>query len=124
MVDGIDNDRGIDEFSPCGTTRVTELDAGHIRTYTVRPEDFGVKTHTSFDIASYNKAYDNAMAIKQVLSGGYDSPLADLFCMNAAAALYISGAGDSYRDCMEKAQEALNSGKALMQLKHLVNQQG
>lgn len=123
MVNGIDNDRGIDEFSPCGPTRVVELENGNIRTYIVQPEDFGIKTHAAFDIASFNKAYDNAMAIKQVLSGEYDNPLADLFCMNAAAALYVSGGGNSYRDGMEKAREALNSGKALMQLNHLVDRQ-
>ena len=122
MIKGI-GDGGIDEFSPCGPTRVVELTNGEIRTYAVQPEDFGVKTHITFDIASFNKAYDNAAAIKQVLSGKYDHPLADLFCMNAAAALYVSGACNSYRDGMEKAREALNSGKALSQLNHLVNQQ-
>ncbi|MCL1976790.1 MAG: anthranilate phosphoribosyltransferase [Candidatus Bathyarchaeota archaeon] len=123
MVNGVDNAMGIDEFSPCGPTRVVELKNGEIQVYTIQPEDFGVKTHATFDIASFNKAYDNAMAIKQVLSGEYDNPLVDLFCMNAAAALYVSGVSDSYKDGMEKAREALSSGKALMQLNHLVNQQ-
>jgi anthranilate phosphoribosyltransferase len=123
MVNGIDSDRGIDEFSPCGPTRVVELENGNIRTYIVQPEDFGIKTHATFDIASFNKAYDNARAIKQVLSGEYDNPLADLFCMNAAAALYVSGGGNSYKDGMEKAREALKSGKALMQLNRLVDRQ-
>ena len=122
-VNGIAVDRGIDEFSPCGPTRIVELKDGNIRTYAVQPEDFGVKTHATFDIASFNKAYDNAVAIKRVLSGDYDNPLADLFCMNAAAALYVSGSCDSYKDGMEKAREALNTGKALIQLNCLVDQQ-
>jgi len=123
MVNGVNEARGIDEFSPCGPTRVVELKNGEIQTYTVHPEDFGIKTHAKFDIASLNKAYDNALAIKRVLSGEYNSPLADLFCMNAAAALYVSGDSSSYKDGMERAYEALNSGKALIQLNHLVNQQ-
>jgi anthranilate phosphoribosyltransferase len=123
MVNGVESNRGIDEFSPCGPTRVVELKNEEIQTYVVHPEDFGIKTHASFDVASFNKAYDNAMAIKRVLSGDYKDPLADLFCMNAAAALYVSGVSDSYRDGMERAQEALRSGKALEQLKHLVDQQ-
>ena len=123
MVNGVDKGKGIDEFSPCGSTRVVELKNGKIETYTVQPEDFGIKTHTTFDVASFNKAYDNAMAIKQVLLKEYDNPLADLFCMNAAAALYVSGISDSYREGMERAQEALKSGKALMQLNHLAKQQ-
>ncbi|MCL2172535.1 MAG: anthranilate phosphoribosyltransferase [Nitrososphaerota archaeon] len=123
MVKGVENSKGIDEFSPCGPTRVTELKNGKIQTYIVQPEDFGIKTHSTFDIASLNKAYDNAMAIKRVLSKDYNDPLADLFCMNAASALYVSGISDSYKDGMEKAQEALKAGKALKQLDYLVNQQ-
>jgi len=123
MIKGIDNCKGIDEFSPCGPTRVVELKNGKIQTYIVQPEDFGIKTHTTFDVASFNKAYDNAMAIKRVLLGDYDDPLADLFCMNAAAVLYVSGISDTYKAGMEKAQEALKSGRALKQLNHLVNQQ-
>ncbi len=123
MVNGVDNSRGIDEFSPCGPTRVVELKNGEIQTYTVQPEDFGIKTHPTFDVASLNKAYDNALAIKHVLSGDYDNPLADLFCMNAAATLYVSGLVNSYRDGMENAHQALSSGKALMQLNHLIEQQ-
>jgi len=128
MVNGVESSRGIDEFSPCGPTRVVELKNGEIQNYIVEPEDFGIKTHPSFDVASFNKAYDNAMAIRRVLSGAHndnakDGPLADLFCMNAAAALYVSGISDSYKDCMERAQEALRLGKALKQLNYLVNQQ-
>jgi anthranilate phosphoribosyltransferase len=123
MVRGVDSSRGIDEFSPCGPTRVVELKNGEIQTYTVQPEDFGIKTHSTFDVASFNKAYDNAIAIKRVLSGDYNDPLSDLFCMNAAAALYVSGVSDSYKDGMESAQEALRSGKALNQLNYLVDQQ-
>jgi anthranilate phosphoribosyltransferase len=67
--------------------------------------------------------YSTHVAIKRVLSGEYYSPLANLFCMNAAAALYVSGASSSYEDGMERAREALSFGKALMQLNHLVNQQ-
>lgn len=123
MVNGVDNALGIDEFSPCGPTRVVELKNGEIQTYTVYPEDFGIKTHTTFDVASFNKAYDNATAIKKVLSGKYNSPLADLFCMNAAATLYVSNISKDYKNGMEKAREALTSGKALIQLHHLINQQ-
>jgi anthranilate phosphoribosyltransferase len=123
MVKGVNDNRGIDEFSPCGPTRVVELKNGEVQTYMVQPEDFGIKTHVTFDVASFNKAYDNAMAIKRVLLGDYKDPLADLFCMNAAAALYASGVSDSYKDGMERAKEALSSGKALMQLNHLIEQQ-
>ncbi|MCL1966094.1 MAG: anthranilate phosphoribosyltransferase [Candidatus Bathyarchaeota archaeon] len=121
MVRNVEDTLGIDEFSPCGPTRVVELKNGKIQTYTIEPEDFGIKTHATFDVASYNKAYDNAVAIKKVLSGEYNNPLADLFCINAAAALYVSGVSKDYKDGMEQAQEALTSGKALTQLTHIVN---
>ncbi|NLE05864.1 MAG: anthranilate phosphoribosyltransferase, partial [Crenarchaeota archaeon] len=118
MVNGVDKTLGVDEYSPCGPTRVVELKNGQIHVYEVFPEDFGIKTHQHFDIASLNNSYDNAMIIKKVLSGKYKSPLSDLFCMNAAAALYISGFCKSYKDGMEKAKDALLSGKAMDQLNH------
>ncbi len=63
-------------------------------------------------------------AILDVLSGRYDSPEADFFCMNAAAALYLCGLAVSYAKGVELAKEAVASGRALDQLNHLREYQG
>lgn len=124
MVNGIDPGLGMDEFSLSGPTRVVELKNGGIETYEVTPEDFGLKTLPFQTIASRESAQANAKAILEVLSGQYETPLADFFCMNAAAALYISDLAASYRQGLDLARTALAAGKALEKLEQLKAGQG
>lgn len=124
MVQGNSPDLGMDEFSPCGATRVVELSNGDISVYEVRPEDFGIKQVDFSLIASRNTAMGNAQTILDVLQGGYDTPEADFFCMNAAAALYIAGYSDNYAKGMIMAKEALANGNAYKKLQDLKNFQG
>ncbi len=124
MVDGIDSAKGMDEFSPSGTTKVTELRNGSISTYEVTPRDFGIRTVDFGDIASQGSAQGNAQAIMEVLNGAHDTPLADFFCMNAAAALYIAGHADTYEKGMSIAKHALSKGLAAEKLEQLKSAQG
>lgn len=124
MVFGNDPAEGMDEFSPAGPTRVVELNNGRIDTYEVTPEDFGIKPTSFESVASRTTAEDNASAVLDVLCGNYDTALGDFFCMNAAAALYISGHAGSYAAGMEMARESLETGKALEKLEHLREFQG
>ena len=124
MVEGMDAALGMDEFSLGGPTRVVELRDGSVTTYHVTPEDFGLKTTPFSAFASRATAVENAGAILEVLEGRSDSPLADFFCMNAAAALYISGVAKDYRSGVETAKEALARGKALEKLERLREYQG
>jgi anthranilate phosphoribosyltransferase len=121
---GMDDALGMDEYSPCGPTRVVELKDGRVETYEVTPEDFGIKTMPFETVASRNTAEANAKAILHVLSQGYDEPEALFFCMNAGAALYISGYAGSYRQGTDMARQALASGKALEKLQQLREFQG
>ncbi len=124
MVFNHDDNEGMDEFSPCGPTRVVELINGRIRSYEVTPSDFGIKDTDFKNIASRVNAEGNAAAIREVLSGYYDTPLADFFCMNAASALYISGLAKDYLQGVEMSRKALSEGKALEKLGQLLEFQG
>ncbi len=122
MAEGVEKERGMDEFSVSGPTRVVELKNGSVQTYEVTPEDFGIETIPVAKIASSNSAHENARRIMSVLEGEYDCPEADFFCMNAAAALYISGKADTYAKGMDIAKEALANGGAnekLLQLREI-----
>jgi anthranilate phosphoribosyltransferase len=124
MVDGIDSAEGMDEFSPCGTTKVTELRNGSINTYEVTPRDFGIRQVRFEDVTSRESAQGNAEAVWEVLNGAYDTPVADFFCMNAAAALYIAGHADTYEKGMSLAKQALSQGMAAEKLELLKSAQG
>lgn len=121
MVDGIEITKGIDEFSNVGPTNVCELKKGKVQKYTVQPEDFGIKKTDFAAIASKKTAKENADSILKVLKGEYDTPLADFFVMNAAAALYISDFAEDYKKGTEIAKEALASGKAYEKLQDFLN---
>jgi anthranilate phosphoribosyltransferase len=124
MVRGVDASLGMDEFSSAGPTRVVELRDHQISTYEVTSEDFGVKTVDFSRIASRATARENTRVILEVLHGQYDRPEADFFCMNAAAALYISGTASSYAAGMALAKQALATGKPLEKLEQLREIQG
>ncbi|MBC8231184.1 anthranilate phosphoribosyltransferase, partial [bacterium] len=124
MVDGIETSQGMDEFSLSGMTRVVQLLQGKIETYEVTPNDFGLKTVDFHHIESSRTGEENADRILAVLRGQYDSPEADFFCMNAAAALYISRLAQNYKDGTNMAKEALATGKALEKLEELREFQG
>lgn len=121
---GFSPELGMDEFSPSGPTRVVELRAGKVSTYEVTPEDFGVSAVPFQAVASRRTAAANAGVILEVLKGEKDGPEADFFCMNAAAALYLSDYADSYRTGMDLARNALAAGKALEKLEQLRSLQG
>jgi len=124
MVNGMDATQGMDEFSLAGPTRVVELRLPGIETYEVTPEDFGLQTRAFKTIASQATARENAQIIEKVLRGQYDLPAADFFCMNAAAALYLSNVATNYAGGVEMAKQALATGKAYEKLEQLREVQG
>jgi len=119
-VEGIDPSEGIDEFSLSGPTRVVELKDGKINHYTLTPSDFGLTQQEFAKIATKKTAEANSDAILNVLKGEYETPLADFFVMNAAAALYISDMASDYKQAVITAKEALASGKAYEKLQQLL----
>lgn len=125
MADGFSQDLGMDEFSPCGKTRAVELSNGKISTYELEPGDFGIRRSRFEEVISRKNARENTDTIASVLKGRQsDGPLADFFCINAAAALRISGHASSFKDGTDKAKEAIASGAAWKKLTDLISAQG
>ncbi len=124
MSEKHDPELGIDEISICGPTAIVELRQGNIDKYTLTPTDFGVKQCSYRQIASRDSASGNAEAILAVLEGRDNGPLADLFAVNAAAALRVSGYEEDLKKGTALALEALANGQALEKLKKLIACQG
>jgi anthranilate phosphoribosyltransferase len=124
MADGISETMGMDEFSPCGTTKVVELRKGNISKYDVRPEDFGVKKVQFEKVGSCKTAKENATVIADILrEKRAEGPLSDLFCMNSGAALFISGMASSFSDGTEKSRQAVSDGRAWTKMQELISAQ-
>ena len=115
FVHGLD---GLDEISLLGETRVQELRDGEIETYTIAPEDFGLKRCRLEDIAT-GTPEENAAMIREVFSGKDRGPRHDAVALNAAGALMIGGKAGSMAEGVELARELIGSGTARRKLKEL-----
>jgi anthranilate phosphoribosyltransferase len=100
---------GLDEVSPFGPTRVTELDGQTLSELTIAPEDFGLVPLRAGAIDGRDPAF-NARVIESVLSGE-PQPASDAFVLNAAAALVVVE-GIAPRTAAARIQETIASGAA------------
>jgi len=112
----------LDEMSICGETRITELENGRLRTYTVVPEDFGLKRAHLRDVHG-GDARENARIIRSILDGIPGAP-ADLVILSSGFALYLGGRAGSIREGVESAREAIQTDRAANILEALVKKTG
>ncbi len=102
---------GLDEISPLGPTRVSELEAGEIRSYELEPGALGLPLHTA-DGLEGGEPEDNARRIREVLSGEDQGVARVAVLLNAAAAIYVGDAVGSLPEALSAARESLDSGAA------------
>ncbi len=119
VVHGAD---GMDEISITAPTFVAELNNNHITEYTVKPEDFGLRTATLDDIrvSDVDQAKNMLMGVMNNQAG----PARDITILNAAAGIYVAGLANSLAEGVGKAAEVIASGAAgnkLMQLVAVTN---
>lgn len=115
IVRGVD---GLDELSPSGVTRVTQLDEGTISEFELRPEDFGLEAICLPDIAGGDAAHNAASLLRIFRNEAH--PATPAVLLNAAAALVVAD-HMSPRDATARAREALASGAALNKLEQWKN---
>jgi anthranilate phosphoribosyltransferase len=115
VVHGAD---GLDEISSTGESRVSEVREGMVRSYTVRPEDFGVARTTIGELMGGDREA-NARIIRAILDGEV-GPKRDIVLMNAAAALVAGGKARDFKDGVGLAAHAIDSGAALRKLEALI----
>jgi anthranilate phosphoribosyltransferase len=120
VVHGAD---GLDEISIGGETGVAELRDGAVRSYTVVPEDFGLR-RAPLEAILGGDANQNAQIIHKVLGrsslGHEHGPHRDIVRANAAAALVASGGATDWLDGVRLATESIDSGAASTRLEALV----
>jgi len=114
VVHGLD---GIDEVSTVGPTQVSELRNGSVRTYTITPDDLGLRT-TDPEQISGGKPDENA-AITTAVLRGEAGPRQEIVLANAAATLVAAGIADDWRGGVELGRRAIASGAAYEKLEAL-----
>jgi anthranilate phosphoribosyltransferase len=115
VVHGAD---GLDEISNTGESRVSEVREGMVRSYTVRPEDFGLGRAAIGELMGGDRE-ENARIIRAILDGEI-GPRRDIVLMNAAAALVAGGKARDFKDGVGLAAQAVDSGAARRTLEALI----
>jgi anthranilate phosphoribosyltransferase len=109
---------GLDEISIMGVTYVAELKNGEIKTYEIRPEDFGMQPAELKTIQA-SDASDSLAIIKNVFAN-QAGPARDIVCLNAGAAIYAAGLATTLAEGVARAMEVIASGEAAAKLDALV----
>ncbi|MGA8675113.1 MAG: anthranilate phosphoribosyltransferase [Candidatus Acidiferrales bacterium] len=119
VVHGAD---GLDEISISGETFVAELRDGAVRTFTIVPEDFGLRRAPMDAIrggdAQYNAGITHKVLGRSLLYREH-GPHRDIVLANSAAALVAAGHATDFRDGVRLAQESIDSGAAREKLEAL-----
>lgn len=109
---------GMDEVSPSGTTKVTELRGGTVRDWELNPEEVGLPVCTPEELAG-GTPQQNAQRIEEVLSGVDRGGARSAVLLNAAAALYVGGVVEDVRQGVTRAAELIDDGAAVRTLDSL-----
>lgn len=108
---------GLDEITLTAETKVTELKDGAIRTYHIKPEDFGFERCSPGDLRGGGPD-ENAGIILDVFNGR-KGPCRDIVLLNSAAAITVGGKAGSMKEGIAIAHGVIDSGGALEKLEKL-----
>ncbi len=108
---------GMDELGTNGVATIHEVRAGRVTASTLDPAELGLP-NASVDALHGGDAAANARGIHDVLDGAHGARR-DVVALNAAAALVVGGVARDFRDGIERAREAIDSGAARERLRLL-----
>lgn len=108
---------GLDEITTTDRTVVAELKNGRVKTYTIQPGDFGLSRAKKEDLKGGDTSFNKNIALR--ILNGEKGPRRDIVALNAAAAIYVTGIVNTMAEGVKKAEESINSGRALEKLEKL-----
>jgi len=109
----------VDEITVTGESSVAEYNVGKITTYTITPEQCGLKRATLADIRGGASAAEAAELLRAVLRGT-PGPRLDMVLLNAGAAIMVAGKATDLPAGVAVARQVIESGAALAKVEALV----
>lgn len=103
---------GLDEATITSETIISEIKNSKIITYTIKPEDFGLKRSTLADIQG-GTPEENAQIILNLFKGKEKGAKLDVALLNAALLIYITKRSASIKEGVELARMAVEKGLTL-----------
>ncbi len=110
---------GLDEITTAGETKVSELDHGAIRDYSIHCGRYGIREARVEEIRGGGAA-ENARILLEVLEGERGAAR-DIVLVNAGAAIYVGGRARDIGCGIRSAEESVDSGAALAKLHQLID---
>lgn len=109
---------GLDELSTTGSNRVTQLQDGEVRTFTLEPRALGLPPASLADLRG-GDVEENAVILRDILAGKL-GPKRDVVVLNAAYGLVLGRVAADLGDGLDRAARAIDSGAAQRTLASLV----
>jgi anthranilate phosphoribosyltransferase len=110
---------GLDEITLTGATIVAELRDDTVRSYRLDPTRFGLSRCTPVELQGCDVTA-NARLIEGILAGTSTDAQRDISLLNAAAAIYVGGRATTLEAALDRARDALQSGRAAKKLAQLI----
>lgn len=109
----------LDEISLSAPTTVCEFKDGWFKSYTIKPEDFGLNRCSKQELVG-GTPQENADITLTILQGKEKGAKRNTVLLNAGAALYIGGKADSFNNGVQLAAKLIDSGRALATLEKFI----
>lgn len=109
----------LDEISLSAPTTVCEFKDGWFKSYTIKPEDFGLNRCSKQELVG-GTPQENAAITLNILQGKEKGAKRNTVLLNAGAALYIGGKADSFNEGVQLAAKLIDSGRALATLEKFI----
>lgn len=113
---------GLDEISVTTETDVVEVKDGRVVEYMLSPESLGVQRGTMKELI-VNDAAESAALIQSIFKNGENKIAQSAVAVNAAAAMYVSGAVQTLEQGVVEAIRIIESGQAFEQLQRLKSEE-
>lgn len=110
---------GLDEITLTGETDVHEIRFGEITSYTITPEQLGLRRCALNELVGGDPK-ENAQIALDILQGKEKGPKRDIVLMNAGMSLYLGKDGISLRDGVDMARVLIDSGQAYDKLQEFI----
>lgn len=111
----------LDEISMSAPTSVCEIKNGWFQSYEITPEQFGYDRCAKEDLAG-GTPQENAAITRAILGGTERGPKRGAVCLNAGAALYVTGKTETIELGVRMAESLIDSGAALRKLEEFIQE--
>lgn len=111
----------LDEISMCAPTAVCEIKDGWFQSYELTPEQFGYERCDKSQLTG-GSPQENAEITKAILEGREKGAKRQAVCLNAGAALYITGKAETIEQGVRMAESLIDDGPALRKLEEFITE--